>query len=89
MVSIFFFLFPRFRTSSTFLQPEPLQNLLELWVFAHVGQLHVHTSAQAGAQVRWTGEDVAQMFVPHEGVSSLLKQTLDLKEDQEQTLIRT
>ena len=66
-------------TSSTFLQPHPLENLLELGVFAHVGQLHVHTCTQAGAQVRWAGEDIAQVLIPHESVSSVLEQALNLK----------
>lgn len=47
-------------------------------MFAHVGQLHVHTCAQAGAQVGRAGEDVAQVLVPHEGVASVLEQALDL-----------
>lgn len=69
-------------TSSTFLEPQPLENLLKLGMFAHVGQLDVHTSAQAGAQVRRAGEDVAQVLVPHERVVSLLEQALDLKHNQ-------
>lgn len=75
------------RTSSTFLEPQPLENLLELGVLAHVGQLDVDTSAQAGAQVGRAGEDVAQVLIPHERMASLLKQALDLKHKQADDLI--
>lgn len=70
------------RTGSTFLEPQPLENLLELGVLAHVGQLDVHPGTQAGAQVGRAGEDVAQVLVPHESVSSVLEQRLDLKQKQ-------
>lgn len=73
------------RTSSTFLEPQLLQNVLKLCIFAHVGKLHVHTGTQASAQVGGAGEDVAQVLVPHEGVVPLLEQGLDLvtrEEDQ-------
>lgn len=70
------------QTSSTFLEPQLLENILKLGIFAHVGQLHVHTSAQACAQVRWAGEDVAQVLVPHEWVVTLLEQVLDLKRER-------
>uniref|UniRef100_A0A8C9YL32 Uncharacterized protein n=1 Tax=Sander lucioperca TaxID=283035 RepID=A0A8C9YL32_SANLU len=66
------------QTSSTFLEPQLLENLLELGMFAHVWQLDVHTRTQAGAQVRRAGEDVAQVLIPHEGMVSFLEQGLNL-----------
>lgn len=42
-------------TSSTFLEPQPLENLLKLGVLAHVWQLDVHAGTQAGAKVGWAG----------------------------------
>lgn len=72
------------RTSSTFLEPQLLENLFKLGVFAHIGQLHMHTCAQASAQVGWTGEDVAQVLVPHERMAPLLEQALDLKTTEPQ-----
>lgn len=69
-------------TSSTFLEPQPLENLLKLGMFAHVGQLDVHTCTQAGTQVRWAGEDVAQVLIPHECVASVLEQALNLNTTQ-------
>lgn len=65
-------------TSSTFLEPQFLENLLKLGMFAHVRQLHVYTCTQAGAQVRWAGEDVTQVLIPHEFMAFLLEQALDL-----------
>lgn len=67
-------------TCSSLLQPQPLQDLAELLVLAHVWQLDVDASTQAGAQVGRAGEDVAQVLVPHEFMTSLLKQFLDLPE---------
>lgn len=49
-------------------------------MFADVWQFHVDSGSQSGPQVGRTGEDVAQVFVPHELVAALLKQGLDLPE---------
>lgn len=47
---------------------------------AEVGQLDVNASTQASAQVRRTGEDVAQALVPHELPALLHDQPLHLLE---------
>jgi len=65
-------------TSSTFLEPQFLENLLKLGMFAHVWQLHMHTCTQASAQVGWAGEDVTQVLIPHERMALLLEQVLNL-----------
>ena len=66
------------QTGSTLLEPQLLENILKLGIFAQVGQLHVHTGTQTGAQVGWAGEDVAQVLVPHEFMFPLLEQGLNL-----------
>lgn len=76
------------QTGSTFLEPQLLESLLKLGVFAHVWQLHVHTCTQAGAQVRGAGEDVAKVLIPHESVAPIFEQGLNLKHDRT-TLIRS
>lgn len=67
-------------TCSSLLQPQPLQDLSKLLMLADVWQFDVDSGSESGPQVRRTGEDVAQVFVPHELVTSLLKQGLDLPE---------
>lgn len=67
-------------TCPSLLQPQPLQDLSELVVFAQVWQFDVDSGSQSRPQVGRTGEDVAQVFVPHELVTALLKQGLDLPE---------
>ncbi|KAF3847380.1 hypothetical protein F7725_020408 [Dissostichus mawsoni] len=54
------------------------QDLLELSVCAELGQLDVHSTAQAGSQVGGAGQDVAQMLVPHEAMVVLLEDPLNL-----------
>lgn len=71
-----------FCTGATFLEPQLLKNLLKFSMFAHIGQLDMHPSTQASAQVRWAGEDVAQVLVPHEGMAFFLEQVLNLKHNQ-------
>lgn len=66
-------------TCSTFLQPQSLEDLLKLAVFAEIRQFDMHSCAQACAEVGWTGEDVAKMLVPHERVTLVFEQLLDLK----------
>lgn len=39
----------------------------------------MHASTQPGAQVRWAGEHVAQVLVPHEGVAGFLEDLLNLR----------
>lgn len=46
---------------------------------AQLGQLDMHTAAQAGAQVRGAGQDVAQVLVPHEAVVVLFENILNLE----------
>lgn len=65
-------------TSSTFLEPQLLENFLKLGIFAQVWQLHMYTCTQASAQVRRAGEDVTQVLIPHEFVATLLEQALNL-----------
>ena len=45
---------------------------------AELRQAHVHARPEAGAQVGGTGEDVAQVLVPHEFPAPLLDQMLHL-----------
>ena len=66
-------------TCSTLLEPQPLEDLSEGLVLAEVGDLHVDAGAQPGAQVGGAGEDVSQVLVPHELVSSVLEQGFDLQ----------
>lgn len=67
-------------TCAPLLQPQPLQDLSELLVLADVWQLDMDSGPQSRPQVGRTGEDIAQVFVPHELVTSFLKQALDLPE---------
>lgn len=67
-------------TCSSLLQPQPLQDLAELLMLAEVWQFDVDSGSQSRSQVGRAGEDVAQVFVPHELVTSFLKQGLDLPE---------
>ena len=69
-------------TCPSLLQPQPLQDVSELVLFAQVGQFDVDAGSQSSPQVGWTGEDVAQVFVPHELMTSLLEQALDLEIDR-------
>ena len=48
-------------------------------MLAQVGQLDVHPGPQPGAQIGWTGEDVAQVRVPHELVVLRLKERFNLE----------
>lgn len=68
------------RTCPSLLQSQPLQDFSEHLMFAEVGQFHVNTSPQSGPQVGRTGEDVAQVFIPHELMTTLFKQGLNLPE---------
>lgn len=74
------------RTSSTLLEPQLLEDLLKLGMFAHVGQLNVHTCTQAGAQVGGTGEDVAQVLIPHECMAPIFEQAFNLQRAKITTL---
>lgn len=38
----------------------------------------MYTCTQASAQVRWAGEDVTQVLIPHEFMAPLLEQALNL-----------
>lgn len=68
-------------TCPSLLQPQPLQDVPELLVLTEVGQLDVDAGAQPRPQVGRAGQDVAQVFVPHELVSSVLKQVFDLGDE--------
>lgn len=50
---------------------------------AQLGQLDVDATTQAGAQVGGAGQDVAQMFVPHEAVVVLLEDLFNLRRGEE------
>lgn len=65
-------------TGSSLLQPQPFQDFPELLVLTKVGQLDVHAGPQPRPQVGGAGQDVAQVLVPHELVSLLLEELLDL-----------
>lgn len=45
---------------------------------AEFRQAYVHACPEAGAQVGWTCEDVAQALIPHEFPASLLNQVFHL-----------
>lgn len=47
-------------------------------MLADVGQLDVHAGAQPCAQVGGAGEHVTQVLVPHELMTLVLEQALDL-----------
>lgn len=68
-------------TCASLLQPQPLQDFPEQLVFAKVRQFDMNTSPQTSPQVGRTGEDIAQMFIPHELVTAFLKQGLDLRRE--------
>lgn len=61
------------------LQAKVVQDLVELRVFPHVGQLHVHPGPEPCAQVAGTGENVAEMRVPLELPAFSLDVLLNLK----------
>lgn len=67
------------RTCASLLQAQASEDLLELGMLAQVRQLDMHSSPQPGAQVRWAGEHVAQVLVPHERVAGLLEYLLNLR----------
>ena len=67
------------RTCASLLQAQASEDLLELGVLAQVRQLDMHASTQPGAQVRWAGEHVAQVLVPHERVAGFLEYLLNLR----------
>lgn len=67
-----------FFTCAALLQTQSGQNLLKLCVCAELGQLDVHTAAQAGSQVGGAGQDVAKMLIPHEAMIVLLEDLLNL-----------
>lgn len=66
-------------TCAPLLQPQPLQDLSEQLMFAEVGQFDVDSGPQTSPQVGRTGEYVAQMFIPHKLVATLLEQGLNLQ----------
>ena len=53
-------------TKTPLVQAELLQDRHEPVVLRQLGKLDMDTAAQAGAQVGGTGEDEAQVLVPHE-----------------------
>lgn len=67
-------------TCSTFLQPQSLKDLFKLAVLAEIRQFDMHSCTQACAEVGWAGEDVAKVFIPHERVTLVFEQILNLKE---------
>lgn len=69
-------------TCAALLQAQSGEDFLKLGVRAELGKLDVDATAQAGAQVGWAGEDVAQVLVPHEAVVVLLEDLLDLWKSQ-------
>lgn len=74
-------------TGSALLETEELENLVELLlVLAQGGELDVDAGAEAGSEVGWAGQDVAEMLVPHVRVSTLLHQGLDLGKTVAETL---
>lgn len=66
-------------TCATFLQTQPLQDLLKFGMCAKFGQLDMDTTTQASAQIRWACQDETQMLVPHETMVVLLEDCLNLK----------
>merc|ERR1711931_538413 len=67
-------------TSAALLQTQPGEDLLELGVYAELGELDMDTTTQAGSQVGGAGEHVSQMLVPHEAVVVLLEDLLNLQQ---------
>ena len=65
-------------TCAALLEAEALEDLLELGVLAELGQADVDAPPQPRPQVGGTGQDVAQVLRPHEGVARLLEDLLDL-----------
>lgn len=60
-----------------------------VFYLAESWQTYVNSSPEAGAQVRGTREDVAQMLIPHKFPSSFLDQLLHLQNGGEKTSIFT
>ena len=56
------------RTSSSLLETEGLENVVKAFVFTEVRELHVDAGSQPRPEVGGTGEDVAEVFAPHEGL---------------------
>jgi len=74
-------------TGSALLETEEVEDCVQLLlVLGHGGKLDVDTSAKAGSQVGWAGQDVAEMLVPHVRVAALLHQGLDLGQALAETL---
>merc|ERR1711931_511874 len=67
-------------TCAALLQTQPGEDLLELGVYAELGELDMDTTTQAGSQVGGAGEHVSQMLVPHEAVVVLLEDLLNLQQ---------
>ena len=68
-------------TCAALLQTQPAEDLVELGVYAQLGELDVDSTTQAGSQVGGAGQDVAEMLVPHEAVSVLLEDLLNLENE--------
>lgn len=67
-------------TCATLLQTQSGENFLKLCMCAQLGQLDMDTTTQTSAQVGGTGQDVAQMFTPHETMVVLFENCLNLAE---------
>jgi len=66
-------------TGTTLLETEEVEDSVQLLlVLGQGGKLDVDAGAETGSQVRWAGQDVAEMLVPHVRVAALLHQGLDL-----------
>jgi len=66
-------------TGTALLETKEVEDRVQLLlVLGQGGKLDVDTGAKTSSQVRWAGQDVAEMLVPHVRVAALLHQGLDL-----------
>ena len=66
-------------TCSTFLKSHLSQDLIKAFILADERNLYMNTSTHTGAQVGRTGQNVAQMLIPHKFMTFALDQSLNLK----------
>lgn len=65
-------------TCASFLQPKSLEDFPKFLMFPKVWELDVHTSTEPCSKVGWAGQDVAQVWIPHELIVFGLEETFYL-----------
>jgi len=64
-------------TQRIFLREEE-SHLSKLLMVGEFGQFYVYAGSQSSTEVRWAGQHVAEMLIPHEFLACLLHRSLNL-----------